>query len=210
MSGQSMQLHLPLTSSAADSHARTSAWPESGGLDAPRSRAVARVRAHHREPEPKIVVIENVLGLRTSGLPRVLADLADPVRCGMGGSRSIGHRSAASTTPDVHCCYPLQRVNVPARTGWLERACRKAAAEHRYDPSRSIAASQRYAATGTGAAHPGAGDGLGTLAGSSVTLREWMMGFPRWTWARARKALGNAVVPACTEVISRAIMEAIG
>jgi site-specific DNA-cytosine methylase len=27
---------------------------------------------------------------------------------------------------------------------------------------------------------------------------------------RARKALGNAVVPACAEVIGRAIMEAIG
>jgi len=36
-------------------------------------------------------------------------------------------------------------------------------------------------------------------------------GFPAWVdVGRARKALGNAVVPACTEVIGRAIMEAIG
>lgn len=35
-------------------------------------------------------------------------------------------------------------------------------------------------------------------------------GFPAWVdVGRARKALGNAVVPACAEVIGRAIMEAI-
>lgn len=47
-------------------------------------------------------------------------------------------------------------------------------------------------------ASPQSGDGLGTVAGSSIILREWMMGFPRgWTWvARERRSATRSPSPA--------------
>lgn len=162
---------------------------------------------------PRIVVIENVLGLRTSGLPRVLADLAalgfDAEWADLAAS-DIGapHQRRRMFIVATHS----ERVNVRLEPGWLERACRKAAAEHRYDPSRGIAATAngmrrleqaRRIATDRGWARH-AGWELGDIARMDD-------GFPAWVdVGRARKALGNAVVPACAEVIGRAIMEATG
>ena len=183
-----------------------------GGLDAPRSGLWHEFARIIGELEPKIVVIENVLGLRTSGLPRVLADLADlgfDAEWADLAASDIGapHQRRRMFIVATHS----ERVNVRLEPGWLERACRKAAAEHRYDPSRGIAAiangmrrleQARRIATDRGWARH-AGWELGDIARMDD-------GFPAWVdVGRARKALGNAVVPACAEVIGRAIMEAI-
>lgn len=183
-----------------------------GGLDAPRSglwHEFARIIDALR---PRIVVIENVLGLRTSGLPRVLADIAD-----LGLDAEWADLSAADIGAPhlrrrlfVVATHP-ERIQLRDEPGWLERACREAAAEHRYDAE-------------VGAA-PDA-DCLRRLeqARSVATERGWTRhvgwelsdvagmddGFPSWVdVGAARKALGNAVVPACAEIVGRAIIDAM-
>jgi len=164
------------------------------------------------ELEPKIVVIENVLGLRTSGLSRVLADLAalgfdaewsDLAASDIGAPHQRRRLFIVAAHPD--------RIDIRDEPGWLERACREAASEHRLHSEDGI--------------DPDA-DGLRRLeqARSIATERGWSRhagweigdvagvddGFPAWVdVGSARKALGNAVVPACAGVIGRAIMEAI-
>lgn len=184
-----------------------------GGLDAPRSGLWHEFARIIGELEPKIVVIENVLGLRTSGLPRVLADLADlgfDAEWADLAASDIGapHQRRRMFIVATHS----ERVNVRLEPGWLERACRKAAAEHRYDPSRGIAANangmRRLEQARRIATERGWARHVGWELGDIARMDD---GFPAWVdVGRARKALGNAVVPACTEVIGRAIMEAIG
>lgn len=161
---------------------------------------------------PRIVVIENVLGLRTSGLPRVLADLAalgfdaewpDLAASDIGAPHQRRRLFIVAAHPD--------RIDIRDEPGWLERACREAASEHRLHSEDGI---------------DPAADGLRRLeqARRIATERGWSRhvgweldnatgmddGFPAWVdVGSARKALGNAVVPACAEVIGRAIMEAI-
>ena len=164
------------------------------------------------ELEPKIVIIENVLGLRTSGLPRVLADLAalgfDAEWADLAAS-DIGapHQRRRMFIVATHS----ERVNVRPEPGWLERACRKSAAEHRYDPPRGIAANangmRRLEQARRIATERGWARHVGWELGDIARMDD---GFPAWVdVGAARKALGNAVVPACAEVIGRAIMEAI-
>lgn len=61
----------------------------------------------------------------------------------------------------------------------------------------------------TRSASPRSGDGLATVAGSSIRLREWMMAAPEgWTSVNGKRLSGNGVVVACAELVGRAVKEA--
>lgn len=164
------------------------------------------------ELEPKIITIENVLGLRTSGLSRVLADLAalgfdaewaDLAASDVGAPHQRRRIFIVATHPD--------RIDVRSEPGWLERACREAASEHRYDAPIGAAADsdclRRLEQARSIATERGWSRHVGWELGDVARMDD---GFPAWVdVGPARKALGNAVVPACAEVIGRAIMEAI-
>lgn len=180
------------------------------GLAGERSGLWSEFRRIVEELAPSIVVIENVLGLRTSGLPRVLADLAD-----LGFDAEWSDLSAADVgAPHLRRRLFLvatdpERIDLRIEPGWLGRACREASAEHRLDPSvrvdpdaygmRRLEQAWRIANergwsrhTGWQLDHPARMDD----------------GFPAWVdVGGARKALGNAVNVACAEVIGRAVLE---
>lgn len=164
------------------------------------------------EAQPKIVIIENVLGLRTSGLPRVLADLAD-----LGFDAEWSDLSASDVgAPHLRrrlfivATHP-NRIDVRSEPGWLGRACRKDASEHRYDAEigavadadgmRRLEQARSVAIKRGWARH--CGWELGHAAGMDDGVSEGM------DTGAARKALGNAVVVPCAEVIGRAVREAI-
>lgn len=183
-----------------------------GGLDAPRSGLWFEFARIIEALRPRIVVIENVLGLRTSGLSRVLADLAtlgfdaewtDLAAADVGAPHLRRRLFIAATHPE--------RIQLRHEPGWLERACRQAAAEHRYEAAccaapnadcmRRLEQARRIATERGWARH--VGWELCDVAGMDD-------GFPAWVdVAAARKALGNAVVPACAEVIGRALLERV-
>jgi len=200
------------------------------------------------ELEPKIVVIENVLGLRTSGLPRVLADLAalgfdaewaDLAASDIGAPHQRRRMFIVATHTD--------RIDVRSEPGWLERACREVAAvtiddgedehaahanidsreswrtdhackgEGRRDSYRGVVCSPVSDADGEG--EPQQEGALGAQWRRSSDgcwrppvspIRRMDDGISNRSHGRRLKALGNAVVPACAEVIGRAIVEAIG
>mgnify|MGYP001236533317 CR=1 FL=1 len=161
-----------------------------GGLDAPRSGLWHEFARIIGELEPKIVIIENVLGLRTSGLPRVLADLADlgfDAEWADLAASDIGapHQRRRMFIVATHS----ERVNVRLEPGGSSGRVGK------LRPSIDSILRMALIPTPTvcgdwnrRGASPRSGDGLGTLAGSSITLRGWMMGFPRgWTWVPREK-----------------------
>ena len=185
-----------------------------GGLDAPRSGLWHEFARIIGELEPKIVVIENVLGLRTSGLPRVLADLA-----ALGFDAEWADLSAADVgAPHLRrrifiVATNPKRVEIRDQPGWLERACRKAAAES-CDDGKEWPASYAYSDIGNIQAKQrdkSSGDDsqIGRWRPPVSPIRRMDDGISNRSHGRRLKALGNAVVPACAEVIGRAIMEAI-
>jgi DNA (cytosine-5)-methyltransferase 1 len=172
-------------------------WPEF-------ARIVAEVR-------PAIVVAENVPGLRTAGLRDVLADLA---RLGfdaewsslsaaeVGAPHGRERLFLVATHPD--------RIQLRHEPGWLGRACGEAAAV------------TGQAVAGLLATDP---DGLGRLESARrfAELGGWSRycgwefdpaarvddGTARGLVGSRRRALGNAVVVRCAEVIGRAIVAAL-
>lgn len=217
------------------------------GLAGERSGLWSEFRRIIEELAPSIVVIENVLGLRTSGLPRVLADLA-----ALGFDAEWSDLSAA----DVGAPHQRRRLFIVAANpervvlrlepGWLERACREAAAvtlddgedghaahanidsreswrtdhackgEGRRDSYRGVVCSTVSDADGEG--EPQQEGALGAQWRRSSDgcwrppvspIRRMDDGISNRSHGRRLKALGNAVVPACAEVIGRAIVEAI-
>lgn len=184
-----------------------------GGLAGARSGLWFEYARIIAELVPEIVVIENVLGLRTRGLRRVLADLSDlgfdAEWCDFW-AWDVGapHRRArifiVATHPD--------RIDVREQPGWLSRACRTREVQHRQPAPEGFVADP---------------DSLRRLEQSWLlaNLRGWPEhcgweldhpprvddGFPAgMDVVAARKALGNAVVVPCAEVVGRAIVHALG
>lgn len=190
------------------------------GLSGERSGLWFEFRRIIEELAPSIVVIENVLGLRTAGLSRVLADLTD-----LGFDAEWSDLSAADVgAPHLRrrlflAATHAERIVVREQSGWLERACREAAAESFDDGEGWQAADasgigqsrDRPSVRRTPDEHRG-----GVAAGGRN--REWWPpvspirrvddGIPNRSHGRRLKALGNAVVPQCAEVIGRAILNA--
>jgi DNA (cytosine-5)-methyltransferase 1 len=184
-----------------------------GGLDGgTRSGLWGEYARVVEELHPKIVIIENVLGLRTLGLRRVLRDLADlgfdAEWCDLSawdvGAPHLRRRLfIVATHPD--------RIDVREQPGWLERACRSQAALHRViapegfaadpDPLRRLEQARELAVIRGWSEH--CGWELRDLA----PLDD---GLSRGVVSRCRKALGNAVVVQCAEVVGRAVMDACG
>lgn len=243
-----------------------------GGLGAPRSGLWHEFSRIIGEIKPSIVIVENVLGLRTSGLPRVLADLAalgfdaewaDLAAADVGAPHRRRRLFVVATHPD--------RIDVREQPGWLGRACRAAAAESRDDGTGWDAADAagersgalRIDADGScdaedrgrsgdaratrdcGASAHADGSGLEERRGigcddveersaaervggaRDASYARWMRdgagqwrppvspirrvddGIPDRSHRKRLKALGNAVVPQCAEVIGRAIVAAV-
>jgi len=104
------------------------------GLAGERSGLWSEYRRIVEELAPSVVIIENVLGLRTAGLSRVLADLAalgfdaewsDLAAADVGAPHLRRRIFIAATHPE--------RVQLRLEPGWLGRACRAAASESRDD-----------------------------------------------------------------------------
>ena len=204
------------------------------------------------ELAPSIVVIENVLGLRTRGLRDVLAGLA-----ALGFDAEWACVSAAELgAPHVRrrifivATHP-DRIDVRGEPGWLERACRAGAAQPNdagEDGRPSDASRERSGACGLdadaprdGADRERSGDARaardrGTTADADGMREPQPQGRKPHQWGRARdggwwppvspvrgvddgisnrshgrrlKALGNAVVPQCAELVGTAIVEAL-
>lgn len=186
------------------------------------------------ELAPKIVVAENVPGLRTSGLRDVLADLTS---LGFGvewccfGAGDIGAPHVRKRIWIV-ATHP-HRVDVREQPGWLSRACESAmqAVDRCVPPNadvQHIAGEVRDWKLEAGGISSYA-DRMRRLE-SAISLaaeRGWAEhcgwtldpaslvddGFPRRLVRGAvgeqRKALGNAVVVRCAEVVGRAIAGAV-
>lgn len=167
------------------------------------------------EATPRIVVIENVPGLRTTELRNVLADLAargfdaEWVTFSAGSIGAPHRRSRlwiAATQPD--------RVDVRLQPGWLSRAVGAAQeTQSRRDREIMVAHSDSQGRVQQAVR-------IATLRGWAVYCG-WHLGDPasvddggtsrlaRRSRAAARKALGNAVVVQCAELVGRAIRGAI-
>ena len=197
-----------------------------------------------QEVEPKAIVIENVLGLRTAGLRDVLADLAD-----LGFDAEWACLSAADVgAPHVRkrlfivATHP-DRIHVRDEPGWLQRACERARApvtrealEALFPPDANGEQRRRELRTGESEAggdrEPGVSahsDSLWRLESARrfATQRGWARycgwdldsfaalddgrapRLVRGTLGKQRKALGNAVVVACAEVVGRALIDAV-
>lgn len=216
------------------------------GLDGARSGLWVEYRRIIEEIEPSIVVIENVLGLRTSGLSRVLADIAD-----LGFDAEWSDLAAADVGAPHRrrrlFIVATRRVELRQQPGWLERACRSHAAVspddgegwHAADADRArleercrvgcddgpeLAPAERMGARGDAADTDGEGQpqqggfiavqwrraGDGRWWPPVSPIRRVDDGIPNRSHGRRLKALGNAVVPQCAEVIGCAIVAAIG
>lgn len=164
---------------------------------------------------PAVVVVENVLGLRTAGLREVLADLADlgfdAEWCDLGaaalGAPHLRRRLfLAAAHPD--------RIHVRLPEGWLVRSLRTAAPRVALDdlPGCASAANadcvRRLEQAWGFAQERGWAQRCGWQFDPFARVDD---GVPaRLDRGRARKALGNAVVVACAEAVGRAILDACG
>ena len=180
------------------------------------------------ELAPSIVVIENVLGLRTRGLRDVLAGLAalgfdaewTCVSAAELGAPHVRRRIfIVATHPD--------RINVRGESGWLERACRTGASqpneagENGNAPDadgvrgegRRTVESQPSNDPAENIRH----DGMAAWWGRDCAgwrppispVRRVDDGIPNRSHGHRLKALGNAVVPQCAELVGTAIVEAL-
>lgn len=180
------------------------------------------------ELAPSIVVIENVLGLRTRGLRDVLAGLAalgfdaewTCVSAAELGAPHVRRRIfIVATHPD--------RIDIRGEPGWLERACRAGAAQS-YDAGENGHAPDADGVRGEGRrtvesqpindpAENVRHDGMVAWWGRDCAgwrppispVRRVDDGIPDRSHGRRLKALGNAVVPQCAELVGTAIVEAL-
>lgn len=177
-----------------------------------------------RELAPSIVVIENVLGLRTRGLRDVLAGVADlgfdAEWCDLS-AEEVGapHRRRRLFIVAAH----PERIVVRGEPGWLGRSCWARAAElanhgdagtsahadseGEPQPQRRLANQWRRASDG------GWRPPVSPIRGVDAGVSDRMDGglgsrMPTEKHGRRLKALGNAVVPQCAELVGRAILEA--
>lgn len=159
---------------------------------------------------PAIVVAENVRGLRSAGLRDVLADLAalgfDAEWCvGSAGEIGAPHERPriwiVATHPD--------RVRVREQPGWLGRAWDRTRAPLPGDDAASRDAADADSVRRLEQARRIAYErGWDRLTGwVEPDLARVDDGVPCQV-GQARKAYGNAVVPACAEVVGRAIVQA--
>lgn len=188
-----------------------------------------------RAAGPKIVIIENVPGLRTSALREVLADLAamgfDAEWCHFAaGALGAPHRRdrlwLAATHPD--------RVGVRLEPGWFcgpIRAALEAQSRRDREELDPDAVRNGRRARGINEGEALEQDGLplerrGTdLVGRAIDVarrRGWSPGWlpgpaprvddglPRGVVSARKKALGNAVVVACAELVGSVILAATG
>ncbi len=166
------------------------------------------------EVKPKIVIAENVLGLRTSGLRGVLADLAALgfdvewtclSACDLGAPHIRKRLFIVATHPE--------RVHVRQQPGWLSRSCESARqAVPGYiaesdapdtDGMRRLESALSVATQRGWAEHCG-----WPLSAAALVDDGRSGGLVRGSIGKQRQALGNAVVVACAEAIGRAVMEA--
>lgn len=171
-------------------------------------REYARIIA---EMLPAVVIIENVLGLLTSGMRSVLADLAAlgfDAEWTVASASQFGapHRRRRVYVVAAH----LDRVRLRREPGWLGRSLESERAPF-----------DRHAAAEIAAADP---DGVRRLESAIrfAELRGWA-GHCGWTLGplarmddgvservgKQRKALGNAVVVQAAEAVGRALMDAL-
>ena len=201
------------------------------------------------ELAPSIVVAENVLGLRTLGLRRVLGDLADlgfDAEWTDFSAAEVGapHRRRRIFIVATH----HERIQLRLKPGWLERACRAYSSESRDDgESSDVAYAECVTLRDSSSENAKSEIAVGAMSGGSCGARttanpngegepqprgpfagQWRRtidggwwppvgpvrrvddGIPNRSHGRRLKALGNAVVPQCAEVIGRAIATAIG
>ena len=171
-----------------------------------------------RKTAPRVVIIENVPGLRTAGMRDVLADLARlgfdaewaVLSAGQLGAPHLRKRLFIVATDPI-------RVHLREQPGWLGRACREGAPE----PGRAKGPG-RVQPTGKLPADPDRARRLQQALRISEE-RGWPLkcgwsfdptarvhdGPSRGMVEHARKALGNAIVVPCVELIGRAIVRAL-
>lgn len=164
----------------------------------------------------KVIVIENVPGLLSSGLRDVLSDLA---RLGFD---ACWHRFAAA---DLGAPHIRERIYVVAthahRLGVRNGAERVAEGlVQRVRAARERVSRHADTSRASSDAH---GEGRLESAVRVAKERGWAEhcgwsfdpasrvddGIPRGTHGQARKALGNAVVVPCAELVGRAVVEAL-
>lgn len=159
---------------------------------------------------PSIVVIENVLGLRTRGLRRVLADLSDlgfdAEWCDLSASE-IGapHRRQRLFIVATH----PNRVVVRDEPGWLGRSCwaRASVASVARAGGETAAHTDREGQSQQGGAigEVGGWPGDGSWWPPVSPVRRVDDGIPNRSHGRRLKALGNAVHVDCAYVVGMAI-----
>lgn len=183
------------------------------GLEGERSGLWSEYLRIVAELGPSLVVIENVPGLRTRGLRRVLADLS-----GLGFDAEWACLAAADVgAPHLRkrlfivASHP-DRIQLRDEQGWLERASRTIAAEF------ADAGEGRVVADANRQGQPQQSGAIGAQWRRSSDGSWWPPvspvrrvddGIPNRSHGRRLKALGNAVVPQVAEVIGRAIAAAI-
>lgn len=164
--------------------------------------------------EAKIVVIENVPGLRTRGLRGVLSDLA-----GLGFDAEWTHfRASEIGAPHERNRLWLvatnpNRIDVRNEPGWLKRSIeRRASAVAGYvttrmpasnaDGMRRLESARGFAELRGWARH------CGWRLGEIARVDDGRSG--KLDAVRRRKALGNAVVVQCAQAVGQALAELVG
>jgi DNA (cytosine-5)-methyltransferase 1 len=170
------------------------------------------------EVAPSIVVLENVLGLRSSGLRDVLADLAalgfdaewaDLNAWHVGAPHLRRRLFIAATHPE--------RVQLRDGQQWLSRGlarsvrdCGQAVARDDAEAGVHTDSLRRLESARQFAERRGWSEQCGWSIGRAPFVDDGIStGVPRGSFGAARKALGNAVVVACSEAVGRALVEAL-
>jgi len=163
------------------------------------------------EQAPPIFVGENVPGLLSAGMREVLADLARLGFDAEWATIGAGHLGAPHLRRRVFlaAAHP-DRIHLRQQPGWLGRALRCAQAPvHRSSLEGCIPADtdskRRLEQARRGANERGWSRHVGWDFDPLARVDD---GLPARVDGRARKALGNAVVPAVAEAVGRAILAA--
>ena len=162
--------------------------------------------------KPRLVVFENVPGLRSAGLRSVLADLASlgfDVEWACVAASDLGaphqRRRIFAVASDT------MRLGVRQQPGWLCRAFESARAPVDRPFAEAIIASdpdglRRLESARIFAEQRGWSRKCGWSLGEIARVDDGLSG----TLGKARKALGNAVVVQAAEVVGRAITHILG
>lgn len=165
------------------------------------------------EIEPAIIVGENVPGVLTGGMRTVLADLA---RLGFDAeweTFSAAHLGAPHLRRRVFlvATHP-DRCDLQLPAGWIGRAVRAAAAPlggHHLEgsPVADANGQRRLESALSLAKERGWSELVGWQFDPAAGVDD---GLPERVDGRARKALGNGVVSACSKVIGKALIQSVG